>query len=122
VTVRLGGKGGGEDAARDVVPLLFGTPAPAAAGAGAGAGRTPGVVRGGLFDTPAAGGALWGTVGTPGGATPGVGALGEFGGMSEADFERQVRFATPQPKGAGAAGAGGVFTHTGRRQFKRMRM
>jgi hypothetical protein len=121
-TVRLGGKGTGDDASRDIVPLLFGTPAPAAAAAGGGVvgGRTPGVVRGGLFDTPAgAGGVLWGNV-MPGG--PGVGALDDFGGMSEADFERQVRFATPQPKGAGAAAAGGVFTHTGRRQFKRMRM
>jgi hypothetical protein len=40
----------GREAAGDAVPLLFGTPAPAAAGGG--------VVRGGLFDTPAVGGGL----------------------------------------------------------------
>jgi hypothetical protein len=117
-TVRLGGKdvGGKENAAADVVPLLFGTPVPAAAAAAAGTvGKTPGIVRGGLFDTPAGmgGAALWAK-------TP---AESGFGGMTEADFERQVRFATPQPKAAAAAsgGGGGVFTHTGKRSHKRMR-
>lgn len=115
-TVRLGGKDTGKDnAAADVVPLLFGTPAPAAAAAGA-VGKTPGVVRGGLFDTPAGmgaggGAALWAKTPVESG----------FGGMTEADFERQVRFATPQPKAAAAGGGGAVFTHTGKRSHKRMR-
>jgi len=114
-TVKLGGKDTArQDPAADVVPLLFGTPAPAAAAAAAAAGKTPGVVRGGLFDTPAAGAAMWDK-------TPGAGAAG-FGMMSEADFERQVRFGTPQPQAAeaGAAGAG-VFLYTGQRSHKRMR-
>lgn len=120
-TVKLGGgkdaAAAGKDNAADVVPLLFGTPAPASAAGDAG--KTPGIVRGGLFDTPAGGGvALWAN--TP--ATGGVGLM-----MSEADFERQVRFATPQAKaaggggGAGAGGGGGVFTYTGQRSLKRMR-
>jgi hypothetical protein len=97
----------GREAAGDAVPLLFGTPAAAVAGGG--------VVRGGLFDTPAAGGgaALWGQ-----GAEA---ADGGFAGWSEADFERQVRFATPQPKAAGGGGGGGVFTNTGKRTHKRLR-
>lgn len=117
-TVRLGGKDTGTNGAEEV-PLLFGTPAPSAAAAGASAlaSRTPGVVRGGMFDTPAGlppggGASLWAK-------TP---AVEGFFGTTEADFERQVRFATPQPKtAAAAAGGGGVFTHAGKRSHKRMR-
>jgi hypothetical protein len=47
-------------------------------------------------------------------------ADGGFAGWSEADFERQVRFATPQ-KVAGGGGGGGVFTNTGKRTHKRLR-
>jgi hypothetical protein len=118
-TVRLGGMDvGKENTAADVVPLLFGTPAPAAAAGAGTVGKTPGIVRGGLFDTPAGmgagvGAALWAK-------TP---AESGFGGMTEAIFERQVRFGTPQPKAAAAAaaGGGGVFTHTGKSTHKRMR-
>lgn len=121
----LGTKAGfSESADADAVPLLFATPAPAVASAVTAAtdaatavkstiGRT--VVRGGLFDTPAgmpagAGATLWGK--TPAGFD-----------VSELEFEKHVRFATPQPKAAAAAaaGAGGVLKYTGPPSHKRMR-